>query len=245
MRPSVFVELRFHLTGITHIVWRSAPGDAHELNCGKLNEPRRYGGAPEETASRVMPGGNCLRSSSDFALKPYANNTKPLALPPGLEWLSRYPAPIGSATQIRTIGTRAGQLKQRPVAALPRARMKSSEMKGQDTALPCSVEMAAAVRINARSWAQWSSVPGVSRRHGLRNLRYRYSAKDFRVVPSTVVSNRNRARFRANRARLHQQHRCQTGRHDNIDAIYDPKRLAGLLADVNLQLENAPLKSQR
>ncbi len=46
-----------------------------------------------------------LSSSSHFALMPYSNTEKPVALPPGRARLSTKPAPTGSATCTNTIGT--------------------------------------------------------------------------------------------------------------------------------------------
>ena len=57
------------------------------------------------TATRVTPGAISLSSSSHFPLKPYSNDIKPVALPPGRARLSTKPAPTGSGTIVNTIGT--------------------------------------------------------------------------------------------------------------------------------------------
>jgi hypothetical protein len=46
-----------------------------------------------------------LSSSGHFAVKPYSNGMKPVALPPGRARLLTRPAPTGSATPTNTIGT--------------------------------------------------------------------------------------------------------------------------------------------
>ena len=57
------------------------------------------------TAARVMLGAICLSSSSHLPLRPYSNEMKPVALPPGRARLSTKPAPTGSMTRTNTIGT--------------------------------------------------------------------------------------------------------------------------------------------
>ena len=57
------------------------------------------------TATRFTPGEISLSSSSHLALKPYSNMTKPVALPPGRARLVTTPAPTGSSTPTKAIGT--------------------------------------------------------------------------------------------------------------------------------------------
>src|SRR5262249_3579209 len=61
--------------------------------------------ASRMTAARVTPGAISLSSSSHFALMPYSNRVKPVALPPGRARLSTKPAATGSVTFANTIGT--------------------------------------------------------------------------------------------------------------------------------------------
>ena len=57
------------------------------------------------TATRFSAGAISLRSSNHFALMPYSNKTKPVALPPGRARLSTKPSPTGSTACANTIGT--------------------------------------------------------------------------------------------------------------------------------------------
>jgi hypothetical protein len=57
------------------------------------------------TAARVTPGANCFSSSSHFPLMLYSNSVNPVVLAPGRERLATYPAPTGSLTFTKTIGT--------------------------------------------------------------------------------------------------------------------------------------------
>lgn len=50
-------------------------------------------------------GAICLSSSSHFPLVPYSNRVNPVVLAPGRERLATYPAPTGSVTFTKTIGT--------------------------------------------------------------------------------------------------------------------------------------------
>ena len=54
----------------------------HGLDDGELADPAVMVGS-RRTAARVTPGAISLSSSSHFALKPYSNSKKPVALPPG------------------------------------------------------------------------------------------------------------------------------------------------------------------
>ena len=66
--------------------------------------PGGYSGVAKD-ATRVTPGAICLSSSSHFPLRPYSNEVKPVALPPGRARLSTKPAPTGSTTCTNTMGT--------------------------------------------------------------------------------------------------------------------------------------------
>src|SRR5215213_4180765 len=61
--------------------------------------------ASRRIAARVTPGAISLSSSTHFALMPYSNKTKPVALPPGRVRLSTKPAPTGSTACANTMGT--------------------------------------------------------------------------------------------------------------------------------------------
>jgi hypothetical protein len=77
------------------------------------------------TAACVMPGAICLSSSTHFALMPYSNMRKPVALPPGRARLSTKPAPTGSGTITNTIATPRVACCNGPTVELPWARMRS------------------------------------------------------------------------------------------------------------------------
>ena len=72
------------------------------------------------------PGAISLSSSSHFALKPYSNIIKPVALPPGWARLSTKPAPTGSGTITNTIGTVRVASNTAAAPALPLATMTSN-----------------------------------------------------------------------------------------------------------------------
>ena len=57
------------------------------------------------TATRFTSGEISLSSSSHLALRPYSNMEKPVALPPGRARLATKPAPTGSMTPTKAIGT--------------------------------------------------------------------------------------------------------------------------------------------
>ena len=57
------------------------------------------------TAARVTRGAISLSSSNHFALTPYSNWVKPVALPPGCAKLATKPAPTGSGVCVNTTGT--------------------------------------------------------------------------------------------------------------------------------------------
>ena len=77
------------------------------------------------TATRVTLLAISLSSSSHFALRPYSNEMKPVALPPGRAKLSTKPAPTGSGTCANTIGTPRIDCSKGPTIALPVAMMTS------------------------------------------------------------------------------------------------------------------------
>ena len=54
---------------------------------------------------RVVCGASFLSSSSHFPLMLYSNETNPVVLPPGRAMLRTKPAPTGSMTFAKTIGT--------------------------------------------------------------------------------------------------------------------------------------------
>ena len=57
------------------------------------------------TAARVTPGAISLSNSNHFPLVPYSNRVNPVVLAPGRARLATYPAPTGSVTLTKTIGT--------------------------------------------------------------------------------------------------------------------------------------------
>src|SRR5215813_9568311 len=77
------------------------------------------------TPARVTRGSICLRSSSHFALMPYSNQVKPVALPAGRARLATNPALTGSTTATNTIGIVRVACCNAPTIRLPIARMTS------------------------------------------------------------------------------------------------------------------------
>src|SRR5262249_44115111 len=77
------------------------------------------------TAACVTCGAMCLSSSSHFPLRPYSNDMKPVALPPGRARLSTKPAPTGSPTIGNTIGTVRVACSNGPTFAVPEAKITS------------------------------------------------------------------------------------------------------------------------
>src|SRR6516164_4510281 len=77
------------------------------------------------TAARVTPGAISLSSSTHLPLKLYSNWMKPVALPPGRDRLWTKPAPTGSATLTKTIGTVRVACINDPTLAVPAPTMTS------------------------------------------------------------------------------------------------------------------------
>src|ERR1700694_836870 len=57
------------------------------------------------TAARLTRGAMSLSSSSHFPLRPNSATVKPVAFPPGRDMRSTIPAPTGSGTNAKTMGT--------------------------------------------------------------------------------------------------------------------------------------------
>ena len=167
------------------------------------------------TAARVTPGAICLSSSSHLPLKPYSNEIKPVALPPGLARLSTKAAPTGSTTFTNTIGTVRVACSNGPKVELPRARMTSGASAVSSAAcLRISVALVVAQRVsistlrptaqpnscspcrNAARWACSSGSPAPMAMSTLmrciRSLCCARAANDQRVAvpPNSVMNSR-------------------------------------------------------
>ena len=70
----------------------------HGLDHGPLSEPSWASPDPGRQPRASRCGAISLSSSSHFALRPYSNWMKPVALPPGRARLSTKPPPTGSTT---------------------------------------------------------------------------------------------------------------------------------------------------
>ena len=81
--------------------------------------------ASRNTAACVTPGAISLSSPSHFALMPYLNSIKPVALPPGRGRVATKPAPTGSGVCVKTTGTVRVACSNGPTTVPPEARMTS------------------------------------------------------------------------------------------------------------------------
>jgi len=70
-------------------------------------------------AARATRGAISFSSSSHFPLIPYSNIVNPVALPPGRARLATKPAPTGSITTTKTIGTVLVACNNGAVVAVP------------------------------------------------------------------------------------------------------------------------------
>ncbi len=86
------------------------------------------------TATLVMPGATCFSSSSSLPLRAYSESMNPVALPPGRARLSTKPAPIGSTTCTKTIGTLLVAFRNSATTGLVTARMTSGKRAANSAA---------------------------------------------------------------------------------------------------------------
>src|SRR5262245_54899165 len=116
----------FDLAGIEHVDrLYSTPNDgATDWSAPHWPVPEAMA-ASRMTAARVTRGVISLSSSNHFALMPYSNVVKPVALPPGRAKLLTKPAPTGSGVCVNTIGTVRVACSSDGTAAPPPARMTS------------------------------------------------------------------------------------------------------------------------
>src|SRR5262249_46249753 len=105
------------------------------------------------TATRVMLGAICLRSSSHLPPKLYSCVENPVALPPGRARLSTKPAATGSATAANTIGTARVVSSNGATAATPFTRMTSGASATNSAAcLRISAGLLVAQRVSIRTF---------------------------------------------------------------------------------------------
>src|SRR5262245_19138159 len=81
--------------------------------------------ASRSTAIRVTVGAISLISSTHFPANPYSGLVKPVALPPGRAKLATKPAPTGSTTCAKTIGTVRVACSKGVAAGMPLAKTTS------------------------------------------------------------------------------------------------------------------------
>ena len=99
-------------------------GGATDWMTANCPTPEAMAGS-RSTAARVTLGATCLSNSSHFALMPYSKWVKPVALPPGRARLLTKPAPTGSVTWTKTIGTVRVASSIDPMPEPPETRMTS------------------------------------------------------------------------------------------------------------------------